>query len=285
VWICPDARGHLLATGIDARGRKQYRYHPQWRAVRDEAKYDELLELAERLPRLRQRLAHDLRLPRLGREKVLATVVSVMARTAARIGNECYVLENGSFGLSTLSDRHVSIGGDKVLFSFKGKGGKPYRASIRDRRLASIVKRCRDIPGQRLFQYIDDDGSFQPIGSADVNEYLKQATGIEITAKTLRTWSATLQATSELCAMPRAASLAAAKRQVNRVLETVARHLGNTPAICRKSYVDPRVLEAHLLGKLQRRAARRQRRSGLTKKECELVAVLEAAARIESKAA
>ncbi len=285
VWICQDPRGHLLATGIDARGRKQYRYHPRWRRTRDEAKFNDLLGFAERLPRLRRRLAHDLALPRLGRHKVLATVVSLMARTAVRVGNERYVSENGSYGLTTLLDRHAVIGGGKVEFSFKGKGGKPYRTSVRDSRLASIVKRCRDIPGQRLFQYIDEDGAYETLTSSDVNDYLKRVTGIEVTAKTFRTWSATLLALSELRALPRAASEAAIKRQVNAMLAAVAGHLGNTPAICRKSYVDPRVIESYVLGKLESCTTHLTRRSGLTQPECELVAILEASRAAERRGA
>lgn len=285
VWICRDAQGHLLATGIDARGRKQYRYHPRWRSVRDEAKYNDLLAFAERLPRLRRRLAHDLARRPLCRDKVLATVVSVMARTAVRIGNDRYVSENGSFGLTTLLDRHALVSREEVAFSFKGKGGKPYRASVRDRRLAAIVKRCRDIPGQRLFQYLDGSGRYQAVSSSDVNDYLKRATGIEVTAKTFRTWTATLLAARELRALPLAASPARAKRQVNAVLAVVADHLGNTPTICRKSYVDPRVIDAYVRGKLSRCAARVARRASLTTEECELVALLESARRSERQTA
>jgi DNA topoisomerase I len=285
VWICRDPRGHLLATGFDAKGRKQYRYHPRWSSVRDEAKYEDLLELARRLPRLRRRLAHDLALPQLGRDKVLATVVTVMASTALRVGNDRYASENGSFGLTTLLDRHAQIKSHQVEFSFKGKGGKPYRVSVRDRRLAAIVKRCRDIPGQRLFQYQDETGANQPVSSSDVNEYLKRVSGMELTAKTFRTWSATLLAASELRALAPAKSDAELKRHVNAVLALVARHLGNTPTVCRKSYVDPRVLDAYASATLQRCARRATRTSGLTRQECELVAILSGARQPERKAA
>jgi DNA topoisomerase-1 len=277
VWICQDPRGHLLATGIDARGRKQYRYHPRWRMVRDEAKYGDLLAFAETLPRLRRRLSHDLARSTLDRDKVLATLVSVMAHTAVRVGNDRYAASNGSYGLTTLLDRHARIGGGKVEFRFKGKGGKPYRASIANRRLAAIVKRCRDIPGQRLFQYVDEHGEYQPITSSDVNEYLKRATGIDVTAKTFRTWSATLLTASKLRALPAAGNATAQKRQINAVLEAVASHLGNTRTICRKSYVDPRVIDSYLLGKLSSCCGRSTRRSGLTQEECQLVAILAAA--------
>lgn len=284
VWICKDPRGHLLATGVDARGRKQYRYHPRWRSVRDEAKYDDLLAFAERLPQLRRRLARDLALPTLCRDKVLATVVSLMARTAARVGNDRYAESNGSYGLTTLLDRHAQVGAGKVEFRFRGKGGKPYRASVADRHLASIVKRCRDIPGQRLFQYVDERGDFQAVTSSDVNDYLKRACGIDVTAKTFRTWSATLLATSKLRALPIDGSLSAQKRTLNTVLDAVAEHLGNTRAICRKSYVDPRVVDAYLLGKLAS-CSRATRRAGLSAEECQLVAILEATRRSERQAA
>jgi DNA topoisomerase-1 len=285
VWICRDPRGHLLATGLDAKGRKQYRYHPRWRCVRDEAKYDDLLELGRRLPRLRRRLARDLMLPRLVRDKVLATLVTVMAGTGVRVGSDRYASENGSFGLTTLLDRHAQITPSQIQFSFKGKGGKPYRVSVRDRRLSAIVKRCRDIPGQRLFQYEDETGSFQAVTSSDVNEYLKRVSAMELTAKTLRTWSATLLASTELAALPPAKSAAELKRHISDVLSRVARHLGNTPAVCRKSYVDPRVLEAYASTKLQRCAKRATRTSGLTRPECELLAILESSRQLERRAA
>jgi DNA topoisomerase I len=285
VWICRDPRGHLLATGFDAKGRKQYRYHARWRRVRDEAKYDDLLELARRLPRVRRRLARDMALPQLGRDKVLATLVTVMANTALRVGNERYASENGSFGLTTLLNRHAQITKTKIEFSFKGKGGKPYRVSVRDRRLSAIVKRCRDIPGQRLFQYQDETGAYQPVSSSDVNEYLKRISGMELTAKSFRTWSATLLASTELRALAPAKSDAELKRRLNTVLSVVAHHLGNTPAVCRKSYVDPRVLDAYASARLERCARRAPRSPGLTQPECELVAILESARQAERKAA
>jgi DNA topoisomerase I len=285
VWICTSARGHLLATGIDARGRKQYRYHPDWNRVRDEAKYNELAAFGERLPALRRKLAHDLALPGLPREKVLAAVISVMAQTAARVGNERYVAENGSFGLTTLLDRHARIGGTELKLEFKGKGGKPYRARVADRKLAAIVKRCRDIPGQRLFQYAAKDGSYHAITSGDVNRYLKRATGLEITAKTFRTWTATLLAARELSGLEAAASERAGKRQINQMLALVADRLGNTPAICRKSYVDPRVIDAHLKQQLRRCSGNTTRRSGLRPEECRLLAILRVGPTAPRKAA
>ena len=285
VWICSSSRGHLLATGIDARGRKQYRYHPHWRSLRDEVKYNDLASFGQKLPQLRRTLDRDLARPGLRRDKVLATVVSVMERTAVRIGNDRYTNDNGSYGLTTLLDRHARIAGGKVEFAFKGKGGKPYRARIADRRLASIVERCRDIPGQRLFQYLAPDGSYQPVSSSDVNGYLKRATGIDVTAKTFRTWTATLLAAREFFALAPAATEAAIRRQVNAVLAIVARELGNTPAICRKSYVDPRVIDAFVGDRLGRAAASATRKAGLSSEECRLLAILEAAAEPERYAA
>jgi DNA topoisomerase-1 len=285
VWICRSERGHLQATGIDARGRKQYRYHPRWRAVRDEAKYNDLLAFGDRLPQLRRHLARHLAEPGLSRDKVLATVVSVMERTAVRIGNDRYVTDNGSFGLTTLLDRHAVIGRERVAFAFKGKGGKPYRATIADRRLASIVKRCRDIPGQRLFQYQDEAGNYQPVSSSDVNGYLRRVTGIDVTAKTFRTWTATLLAARHFGALTPGRTRAALKRQVNQVLALVAQELGNTPAICRKSYVDPRIIDAYSKDDLKRCGSSATRRAGLSAEECRLLAILESAAATDRKAA
>jgi DNA topoisomerase-1 len=284
VWICMSDCGHLLATGIDSRGRKQYRYHPRWREVRDEAKYNDLVEFGHRLPQLRRRLTRDLALPGLRRDKVLATVVSVMERTAVRVGNDRYAADNGSFGLTTLLDRHAHVGRDHVSFSFKGKGGKPYRAKVADRRLASIVKRCRDIPGQRLFQYVDSAGNYQAISSSDVNDYLRRVTGIDVTAKTFRTWTATLLAARQFAGLTLAASQAALKRQVNAVLAVVASQLGNTPAICRKSYVDPRVIDAYLNDGLKR-CSNDSRRAGLSAEECRLLAILEVSGRAAQRRA
>lgn len=285
VWICRSASGHLLATGIDARGRKQYRYHPHWRTVRDEAKYGDLASFGRKLPQLRRALDRDLARPGLRREKVLATVVSLMERTAARIGNDRYANDNGSYGLTTLLDRHARIAGGKVEFVFRGKGGKPYRARIADRRLASIVARCRDIPGQRLFQYLTSDGRYRAVSSSDVNAYLKRATGIDITAKTFRTWTATLLAAREFFALTPAATEAASKRQVNAVLAIVAGKLGNTAGICRKCYVDPRIVDAFVAQRLARAAAHVTRKAGLNTEECRLLAILDVAAEPERHAA
>jgi DNA topoisomerase-1 len=273
VWICSDPRGHLQATGFDAKGRKQYRYAARWRLARDEVKYHDLLEFAARLPRLRLQLRHDLAQSGLTREKVLATVVSVMARTGVRVGNERYRHENGSFGLTTLLDRHAKIKSDRVEFAFRGKGGKPYRASVRDATLARIVKRCRDIPGQRLFQYVDQAGAYQSIGSGDVNEYVKRISGAGFTAKTFRTWLASVHMRAALRRVEAAETLTRRKRQLNDALCRVAEELGNTPAICRKSYVHPGVIEAFLNGELP--ASSRRKRAGLSEPERDLLGVLE----------
>jgi DNA topoisomerase I len=273
VWICSHRNGHLQATGFDARGRKQYRYDTRWRAARDEAKYHELLDFAAKLPRLRKRLSQDIASPGLTRDKVLATVVSLMAQTGVRVGNDRYTAENGSFGLTTLRDRHAKIESHKVEFVFRGKGGKPYRATIRDPRLARIVRRCRDIPGQRLFQYVAANGAHQFIGSGDVNQYLRSIVGVGFTAKTFRTWIASVLALRELRAVDAAESLTKRKRQLNVALGNVAEQLGNTLAICRKSYVHPVLMQLFLDGDLA--ACQKSRRHGLSEVECDLVAVLE----------
>jgi DNA topoisomerase-1 len=273
VWICSERHGHLQATGFDVKGRKQYRYDTRWRAARDEAKYQDLLEFAAKLPRARQTLRRDLAASGLNRAKVLATVVSVMAQTGVRVGNERYTAENGSFGLTTLLDRHAKITPGAVQFSFRGKGGKPYRMTVSDRALARIVKKCRDVPGQRLFQYISEKGAFESVGSGDVNEYVQRISGSHFTAKTFRTWIASVHALAELRAVEADKSVTRRKRQLNGVLAAVAERLGNTPAICRKSYVHPGLMEAFVDGALVE--PQRIRRSGLNARECDLVAVLE----------
>lgn len=253
VWICARPDGHLQATGRDARGRKQYRYHPRWRAVRDETKYERTLAFAEALPALRERVARDLARPGLPREKVLAAVVRLLETTHIRVGNEEYARDNKSFGLTTMLDRHVRVEGGQIRFAFRGKSGIRHRVALSDRRLARIVQRCRDLPGQQLFQYLDEGGAVQDVGSADVNAYLRETTGQPFTAKDFRTWAGTVWAASLLRAMPPAASEREARRQLGRAIEAVAERLGNTPAICRKCYVHPAVVEAHLSGALRER--------------------------------
>jgi DNA topoisomerase-1 len=273
VWICSDPHGHLQATGVDAKGRKQYRYDVRWRAARDEKKYGDLLEFGSILPALRHRLAFDLNRPGLCREKVLATVVSLMAETGVRVGNERYCEENGSFGLTTLLDRHAKIRRECVEFSFRGKAGKLHRLRVADAKLARIVKRCRDIPGQRLFQYVDGRGGYQSVCSDDVNDYVRRVTGAHFTAKTFRTWLASVSALAELRKLEPAGSITARKRQLNLALAGVAERLGNTLAICRKSYVHPALFTAFLQNELP--APARARRSGLSREECDLMAFLE----------
>ena len=263
VWICRSARGHLQATGRDARGRKQYRYHPRWQAQRGEGKFARLVEFGRALPRLRRRVREDLKRPGLPRGKVQALVVSVMARTLFRVGNHEYARSNGSYGLTTLRDHHVApLAGGRARFRFRGKGGQMHEAVLDDARLARAVRACQELPGQTLFQYVDDDGEARPLGSQDVNDYLAQALGPGFTAKDFRTWGATLHAFWRLSALPLPepgrngqVSERAVTKALNAVIAEVAQVLGNTPAVCRKAYVDPRVLAAWQDGRLQRAAA------------------------------
>jgi DNA topoisomerase I len=250
VWICPDPRGHIQATGRDAKGRKQYRYHPRWRAVRDETKYGRLIAFGRALPTIRKRTDRDLSLPGLPREKVLATVVRLLETTLIRVGNEEYAKANGSFGLTTMRDKHVDISGAQVRFHFHGKSGKKHTISLHDRRLARIVKRCRDIPGYDLFQYIDEQGQRQDVRSEDVNDYLREITGEEFTAKDFRTWAGTVLAALALQEFETVDSEAQAKKNVVRAIERVAKRLGNTTSICRKCYIHPAVIESYLEGSM-----------------------------------
>lgn len=248
VWICPDPDGHLQATARDAKGRKQYRYHKRWREVRDENKYERMIAFGQALPQIRARIAKDMSLPGLPRQKVLATVIKLLEMTLIRVGNEEYARDNKSFGLTTMRDRHVKIEGSEVQFHFKGKSGKTHSISIKDRKLASIVKRCRDIPGYELFQYIDEDGNHQTIDSADVNAYLQEITGQEFTAKDFRTWAGTTVAALALQEFGEFDNKTQAKKNVVQAIEQASKRLGNTPAICRKCYVHPGVIDAYLDG-------------------------------------
>jgi DNA topoisomerase-1 len=250
VWICPNPRGHLQATGRDARGRKQYRYHPHWRQVRDETKYNRMIAFGRALPAIRAGIDHDLSLPGLPREKVLAGVVRLLETTLIRVGNQEYARANKSFGLTTMRDRHVTIDGATVRFQFRGKSGRKHVVNLNDRRLARIVKRCRDLPGYELFQYVDEQGQQQTIGSGDVNEYLREISGQDFTAKDFRTWAGTVLAAQTLQDYESFDSAAQAKKNVARAIEQVAERLGNTPSICRKCYVHPAVLDAYLEGRL-----------------------------------
>lgn len=246
VWICPDPQGHIQATGRDAKGRKQYRYHPRWRAVRDETKFERMIAFGEALPLIHQRTEEHVRLSGLPREKVLATVVRLLETTLIRVGNAEYARDNKSFGLTTLRDRHVEIDRATLRFEFRGKHGKRHIVDIHDRRLARIVGQCRDIPGQDLFQYIAADGSRASIGSADVNAYLREIAGQDFTAKDFRTWAGTVLAAQALAELGACDSEASARRNVVAAVERVARKLGNTPTICRACYIHPAVIDAYL---------------------------------------
>jgi len=248
VWICPQANGHLQATGRDARGRKQYRYHPKWRAARDEVKYERMLKFGQALPAIRAEVDRALKLSGLPREKVLATIVYLLEATMMRVGNEEYARTNKSFGLTTLRNRHAKVDGSDVEFSFRGKSGVYHKVKVHDRRLARIVARSRDLPGQELFQYVDGDGETHSIDSSDVNDYLRAITGEDYTAKDFRTWSGTVLAALALQEFEKFDSEAQAKKNIVRAIESVAEKLGNTPSICRKCYVHPAVLDAYLDG-------------------------------------
>jgi DNA topoisomerase I len=250
VWICPNADGHLQATGRDARGRKQYRYHPHWRDERDGTKFARLVELGRALPALRRRIAADLRLPGLPQRKVLATVVWLLQTTFIRVGNEEYARSNKSFGLTTLKDRHVDVRLSEVRFHFRGKSGVYHQKSVQDPSIARIVRRCRDLPGQELFQYLDDDGDPASINSADVNEYIREAAGQDFTAKDFRTWAGTMLAAVALRQVAGARNGRPTNRLVVSVIKRVAEQLGNTPSVCRKSYIHPYVIAAYLDGTL-----------------------------------
>ena len=250
VWISPDASGHLQATGRDARGRKQYRYHPDWRRSRDESKYDRVIGFGRALQKIRRRVARDLARRGLPREKVLATIVRLLETTLIRVGNEEYARDNKSYGLTTLQDRHAEIRAGKVTFRFRGKSGTQHVFDIRNRKLASIVKRCRDLPGYELFQYVDESGSPVDITSSDVNTYLREISGSDFTAKDFRTWAGTVLAARALQEFEKFSSQTEAKKNLLTAVEAVARMLGNTPAICRRCYVHPVVLESYLDGTL-----------------------------------
>lgn len=250
VWISPYANGHLQATGRDAKGRKQYRYHGQWRAVRDEVKYEHMIDFGLHLPVIRQKVDEDLAKSALCKEKVLATIIYLLENTMIRIGNDEYVKTNKSFGLTTLRNRHVEISGNKVQFKFRGKSRVDHNVSLQDARIARIIKRMLDIPGQELFQYLDEDGKRHSISSTDVNEYLKQITDRDYTAKDFRTWSGTVHATLALKGFERFENITQAKKNVVLAIQTAAEKLGNTPSICKKCYVHPYIIERYLEGEL-----------------------------------
>ena len=248
VWITTRPNGHLQTTGRDAKGRKQSRYHPRWREVRDETKYERMLLFAEALLLIRRRIEHDLARPGLPREKVLATIVSLMEATHIRVGNAEYARDNQSYGLTTMRNKHVEVEGSKITFSFQGKSRVHHTIDLRDRRLAGIVKRCADLPGYELFQYVDADGERHSVDSADVNEYLREITGQHITAKDFRTWAGSVLACGLLREFEPCEIGAQLKKNVVQAIAAVAKRLGNTPSVCRKCYVHPAVLEAYLTG-------------------------------------
>jgi len=250
VWICPRANGHIQATGRDAKGRKQYRYHPEFRQARETAKFERIMSFADALPGIRARIDADMARRGLPRERVLATVVHLLENTLIRVGNDDYARSNKSYGLTTLRDPHVTVAGSEMTFRFKGKSGKEWNLSIRDRRVARIVKACQDLPGQELFQYLDDDGERRDVTSADVNAYLREITGQDFTAKDFRTWAGTVLAALALHEFEAFDSDAKAKRNLRDAIESVAARLGNTPTICRKCYIHPEVLDCYLEGAL-----------------------------------
>ena len=252
VRVCPHPDGYLQATGRDARGRKQYRYHPAWTASREEAKFLHLVEFGEALPTIRESVERDLRLPGMPKVKVLALIVHLLDRTHLRVGSERYARENGSFGLTTLSNRHATVEGSAIRLRFRGKSGRVHELGLRDRRLARLVRRCRELPGRDLFQYIDDDGTVATVRSEDVNDYLRSAAGADVTAKMFRTWAATVLACRALRASgPPACSDGDTRRAVRAATQAVADRLGNTPAVARASYIHPAIPDAYLHGRLE----------------------------------
>src|SRR5436309_5123316 len=246
VWICPSPTGHIQATGRDARQRKQYRYHERWREIRDENKFGRLADFAKALPQIRKRVDHDMKLPGMPREKVLATIVRLLERTFIRIGNEEYARENKSFGLTTIKDWHAKVKGAQVRFRFRGKSGRQHEVDVTDRRIAKIISKCQDLPGQDLFQYVNDNGDVQGIASQDVNDYLREISGESFTAKDFRTWGGTVLAAIALSAQEKFENQKQAKANVKTAICAVAELLVNTPAICRKCYIHAGVIEADL---------------------------------------
>ena len=282
VWICPIANGHLQATGRDARGRKQYRYHPQWRAIRDEVKYGRMIAFARALPAMRRRTNADLAARGLPRRKVLAAIVQLLEKTLIRVGNEEYARDNGSIGLTTMRDKHAVVRGSKVRFEFRGKSGVAHAIDLQDARLARIVKLCRDLPGYELFQYIDARGRRQTIDSADVNEYVREISGEPFTAKDFRTWAGTVLAAKALAEIAGFRSKREATRNIVSAVESVAKRLCNTKAVCRKCYIHPAILDAYMDGATIRTVQSRARRlasRGLSPDESAVVGLIQRALR------
>lgn len=290
VWICPHENGHIQATGRDARGRKQYRYHPRWREVRDTAKYERMLSFGERLPHIRKRVEQDLQQRGMSRDKVLATVVRLLETTLIRVGNDEYAQQNRSYGLTTLRNKHAKVRGAQVSFEFLGKSGKRHKIDVRDPTLARLVRRCQELPGQELFGYVDESGEVRDVTSNDVNQYLREIAGEEYSAKDFRTWAGTVLAAIALREFEQFASQKQAKRNVVTAIEAVAKMLGNTPAICRKCYVHPIVLESYLAGQtiatLEQAANRklRQTLASLKPEEAAVMTMLRERLRLAEKA-
>ena len=289
VWISPWADSHLQATGRDARGRKQHRYHPRWREVRDQTKFDRMTAFGRVLPVLRRRVNRDLAFSGLPREKVLATVVNLLETTFIRIGNEEYARHNRSFGLTTMRSKHVKVTGAKIRFEFRGKSGKAFSLDLNNRRLAKIVNQCQDLPGQELFQYVDEGGQLRTISSGDVNNYLREITRKDFTAKDFRTWAGTVLAARALREINRFDSKANAKRNIVTAVETVAKRLGNTRSVCRNCYIHPAVIDSYLDGSfphsLSQKGARETAESlnKLTPDESAVMAILEEQSKVEAK--
>jgi DNA topoisomerase-1 len=280
VWICPIANGHIQATGRDARRRKQYRYHVRWREVRDDVKYGRMLAFGAALPGIRRRTKKDLAQTSLTRSKVIATIVQLLEKTLIRVGNEEYARTNKSFGLTTMKDRHAEVKGSTVIFEFRAKSGVQQVIDLHDARLARVIKRCQDLPGQSLFQYVDEDGQRQGVDSADVNDYLREVTGQDFTAKDFRTWNGTVLAACALRTLAAYESETQAKKNIVEAVAQVAKKLGNTKAVCRKSYIHPAVLEAYLEGEtiadiVERHGKVMRRFSGLSREEIAVLAFLE----------
>ena len=283
VWICATERGHLQATGRDARGRKQYRYHAKWRKIRDEAKYERMVDFGEALPALRKKVLADMALPGLPREKVVATVVRLLDKTLIRVGNDEYARDNGSYGLTTMRAKHAKVNGSSVRFEFKGKSGKMRSIDVNDARAARVVRVCRELPGYELFQYIDDDGERRTVGSEDVNDYMRDVMGQDFTAKDFRTWAGTVFCATALSTVGGFESEREAKANVNDAIKAVAALLGNTPAVSRACYVHPELLESYMDGTFERRwivkPSRARREDRLRPEEAATLAFLKRRAR------
>jgi DNA topoisomerase-1 len=284
VWICSNERGHIQATGRDAKGRKQYRYHANWRIVRDETKFERMVAFGETLRALRPRIEAEIAKPGLSREKVLATVVRLLDLTLIRVGNDEYARKNASYGLTTLREEHVDVRGARLRFHFRGKSGKEHFVELEDRTLAKIVRRCQDIPGHELFQYVDEEGQPRVVESGDVNDYLRQVSGQDFTAKDFRTWAGTVLAATALAKCPECTSERQAKQQLVSVVRGVADKLGNTPAVCRKSYIHPAVVDSFLHAPKRPRVRRKAKGTGLDANEEEVLAFLRRYARVAARA-